>query len=292
MKDITIFTPTYNRLYSLKRLYKSLTKQTNKNFIWLIVDDGSTDDSKKHVREWINSKEIEIKYIFQKNKGKQFAHNLAVEKCETEFFICVDSDDYLTNDAVEIMYSNKFRFNKNVAGLVFLRGVGEDKPIGTYFDDDMLDHAISLTSLYEEYHFKGDTALLFKTDVIKQFHFELFNNEKFIGEDYLYRQIEQKYVIRPVNEIFYITEYQEDGYTKNVLKHITGSPYSYIELKELSIITSCKYQYKFKHSILYDAMCIYIKKYNRIIRGNNKFIKVIAIPFGYAYFFLKFRRFR
>lgn len=292
MKEITIFTPTYNRLYSMKRLYRSLINQTNKDFIWLIVDDGSTDKTEEYVREWINNNKIEIRYLYQKNQGKQVAHNLAVENCNTDFFICVDSDDYLTNNAVEIMISNKYRFVENVGGLVFLRGVEKDKPIGTYFDDNMLKKATSLTSLYEEYNFRGDTALLFKTDVIKQFKFKLFNNEKFIGEDYLYRQIEQKYFIRPVNEIFYITEYQDDGYTKNVLKHLTSSPYSYIELKDLSIYTSYRYIYKFKHSILYDAMCIYIKKYKKIISGNNKFIKIIAMPFGYGYFLLNFRRFR
>ena len=90
MKEITIFTPTYNRLYSMKRLYRSLINQTNKDFIWLIVDDGSTDKTEEYVREWINNNKIEIRYLYQKNQGKQVAHNLAVENCNTDFFICVD----------------------------------------------------------------------------------------------------------------------------------------------------------------------------------------------------------
>lgn len=292
MKEITIFTPTYNRLYSLKRLYSSLLNQTNKGFVWLIVDDGSTDDTKKNVKKWISDNKIEIIYLYQENQGKQIAHNLAVENCNTDFFICVDSDDYLTNNAVKIMLSYKSKFIGSIGGLVFLRGVDKNTPVGTYFDDNMLENATSLTSLYEEYHFKGDTALMFKTNVINQFKFSLENNEKFIGEDYLYRQVEQNYFITPVNEIFYITEYQEDGYTKNVLKHISTSPYSYIKLKDLSISTSNRYLYKFKHSILYDAMCIYVKDYKKILMSKNKILKFISIPFGYAYFLLKYRRFR
>ena len=122
MKEITIFTPTYNRLYSMKRLYRSLINQTNKDFIWLIVDDGSTDKTEEYVREWINNNKIEIRYLYQKNQGKQVAHNLAVENCNTDFFICVDSDDYLTNNAVEIMISNKYKVRlKMLVVLVFLR---------------------------------------------------------------------------------------------------------------------------------------------------------------------------
>ena len=100
MKRITVFTPTYNRGYILESLYVSLKKQTNQSFKWLIVDDGSTDNTEEIVRSWRNEGLIDLQYYKQVNAGKMAAHNKGVELCDTEFFLCIDSDDYLTNDAI------------------------------------------------------------------------------------------------------------------------------------------------------------------------------------------------
>jgi glycosyltransferase involved in cell wall biosynthesis len=103
---ITVFTPTYNRAYILDRVYKSLINQTNKSFVWLIVDDGSTDNTESLVKKWIKEDKIEIKYYKQKNGGKQRAHNKAVKLTDTDLFICLDSDDYFTKDAIEILLNS------------------------------------------------------------------------------------------------------------------------------------------------------------------------------------------
>ena len=87
---LTIFTPTYNRAQTLPRLYDSLKRQTNKNFVWLIVDDGSEDNTKSLVDAWTEEKLMEIKYIYQQNSGKMQAHNCGVDNTETELFLCVD----------------------------------------------------------------------------------------------------------------------------------------------------------------------------------------------------------
>src|SRR5699024_7599204 len=100
---LTIFTPTYNRAYILPKLYNSLVEQSNKDFVWLIVDDGSTDNTKKLVFTWIRENKISIKYYYQKNQGKSIAHNKGVKETDTELFSCVDSDDYLTKDCVEVV---------------------------------------------------------------------------------------------------------------------------------------------------------------------------------------------
>ena len=111
---LTIFTPTYNRMELLKNLYSSLKNQTNKNFIWFIVDDGSTDNTKQLVNELKNEAVLNISYVKKENGGKNTAMDYAHSNCETEFIACVDSDDYLTENAVEeiykdfITYSNDF----------------------------------------------------------------------------------------------------------------------------------------------------------------------------------------
>ena len=104
MKTLTIFTPTYNRADILNKAYKSLKRQTNKDFIWLVVDDGSIDNTEDVVKGWIDENIIEIKYIKKENGGKHTAYNVAVENTSTELImIALDSDDYLSDDAVEII---------------------------------------------------------------------------------------------------------------------------------------------------------------------------------------------
>ena len=102
-KILTVFTPTYNRAYILPKCYESLTKQTCKEFVWVIIDDGSTDDTAELVKKWIEEDKIEIRYYYQDNKGMHGAHNKAYEVIDTELNVCIDSDDYMTDDAVEII---------------------------------------------------------------------------------------------------------------------------------------------------------------------------------------------
>src|SRR5690625_5160901 len=119
MKTLTIFTPTYNRAYCLHCCYESLTKQTNKDFIWLIIDDGSTDDTEKIVKDWKKKNKIQIGYVWQNNQGMHGAHNTAYEHIQTELNVCIDSDDYMPDDAVEKILSfwNEYG-NKKVSGLI------------------------------------------------------------------------------------------------------------------------------------------------------------------------------
>ena len=98
---LTVFTPTFNRRHTLPRTYESLLRQSCKDFIWLIVDDGSSDGTGGMVAEWINDGKMDIKYIYQDNQGMHGAHNTAYRNIETELNVCIDSDDYMPEDAVE-----------------------------------------------------------------------------------------------------------------------------------------------------------------------------------------------
>lgn len=96
MKTLTVFTPAYNRAHTLPRTYESLVKQDCKDFIWLIVDDGSSDNTKELVEEWQKKENgFEIRYIYKENGGMHTAHNVAYENIDTELNVCIDSDDEL-----------------------------------------------------------------------------------------------------------------------------------------------------------------------------------------------------
>lgn len=230
-KRITVFTPTYNRAYILNRCYESLKRQTNKLFIWLIIDDGSTDDTEDLVNKWISEGLIEIKYYKQNNGGKQRAHNKGVELCNSELFICMDSDDFLVDNAIERFIStwDSIDDKKIISGIVALKGINKGMPIGTSMPQEL--KLAPLNDLYEKYGFKGDTALLFRTDILKRFPFFVAEGEKFIGEGYVYLQIDQLYNLFILNEIVYICEYLPDGYSSDVRKLTKDNPKSYMVLK-------------------------------------------------------------
>ena len=289
MEKITIFTPTYNRAYILDKLYNSLLCQTNKNFEWLIVDDGSTDNTKKIVEKWIENNKIKIRYIFQQNQGKQIAFNNGVQHSDCEYFFCVDSDDYLTCNAIQLIIDQLSKMNnEKISGIIALRGKNEKEPIGGKYMPLKISQA-SLKNLYEKYRFKGDTALIYKTKILKQYPFVLEKGEKFIGEIYVYDQIDEKYEMILMNEIIYISEYLDDGYTKNTIKYLKENPYSYMKMKLQSSRISKKISYKIKHMAGYIAMCIYIKEKNMIKKSQNQILAICAYPFGLVEYLIRFK---
>ena len=136
---ITVYTATYNRAYVLEDLYNSLIRQTNQNFDWLIIDDGSQDNTHKLVSKWEKESKIKITYKFQENKGKMEALNLAHDLICRELNVCVDSDDYLVDDAIEIILSEweTVKGNKKIAGLVGLDVFKTGEVVGTKFPEDL-----------------------------------------------------------------------------------------------------------------------------------------------------------
>ena len=228
MTELTIFTPTYNRAHLLPNLYKSLCNQTTKNFIWLIIDDGSTDKTKNLIQSWINDAIISIQYLYQNNSGKHIAHNKAVNMCSTDLFVCVDSDDLLTSNAVEIIinYWKKDKNNKpNFVAYASRRGDLSGNPNGKRWIND--EREISFFDLYEKHKYRGELVLIWITKILKQYHFPKFKNEKFVTENVLYYQISYKKPVKLINDIFYLFEYKPDGYTKQGDLLYYKNPYGY-----------------------------------------------------------------
>lgn len=228
MKYLTIFTPTYNRAELLLDLYKSLCEQINKNFLWLIIDDGSSDNTKELVNKWKKENKIEIQYIYQKNSGKHVAHNKAVELCNTELFVCVDSDDILTNNAVEIIINYWKNDSNNEIDFVAYcsrRGDLSGNPTGKRWIDDK--RKISFFDLYEKHKYRGELVLIWISRILKQYSFPVFENEKFVTENVLYYQISYDKPIKLINDVFYLFEYKQDGYTKQGEKLYYKNPYGY-----------------------------------------------------------------
>lgn len=233
MKTVCVFTPTYNRAYIISEIYKSLKEQTLQDFIWLVVDDGSTDETEDLFQTYLEAAPFPIIYKRVENGGKQRAHDLAVSICENELFYCLDSDDHLTKDAIETIVENwqECRNDSSIAGILALRGTDRDSVIGTPMPKGV-DYSTQ-HELFDRYHYKGDSALIYRTDILRQFPFDVEDGEKFIPETYAYFQIDQHYRCRLVNKIIQIGDYLPDGYTSAFPQNVIQSPKSYLKHKKL-----------------------------------------------------------
>ena len=224
MSTLTIFTPTYNRAYCLKKLYNSLKRQSNREFVWLVVDDGSTDDTKELIKEFQAEKMLELQYVYQENSGKHMAHNKAVELCKTELFVCVDSDDFLTDDAVERIHKRAGKLkDERVLGFFLRRISPKGENIATPYPNGI--DRVGIMDLYRKYGFQGDTVIVFRTNMIKSHAFPVFKNEKFVNESVFYSMLNDVAPMALFEDGIYVCEYLPDGYTNNFERVLVNNPY-------------------------------------------------------------------
>lgn len=215
---LTIITATYNRQDTLKKLYKSLLSQTCNDFQWIVVDDGSSDDTKELLQNFSDEKKITIKTIYIENGGKHRAINRAIIEVSTEWSAIVDSDDYLVSTAVEqiILDSEPLHSSDNVALLCYLKCFEDLKIIGDDFSKlDQIDSYIKRIDL----SIKGDKFEVFKTDVFKEMLFPEFFGEKFIAESSFWLNIGSLYKAKFVNKALYVCEYLVGGLSDNSLNN-------------------------------------------------------------------------
>ena len=284
-KKLTIFTPTYNRAYILPQLYNSLLTQTDKNFVWLVIDDGSTDNTQELIEQWQKENLIEIRYIYQENQGMHGAHNTAYKNIDTELNICIDSDDYMPDDAVEkILDFWQKHGNDKVAGLVGLDIDKTGKVIGTAFPKDLKE--ATLTDVYHKYKVKGDKKLVYRTEVVKKYpQYPLFEGEKFVPLGYLYSLIDRDYKLLILNEPLCIVEYMEDGSTRNIFKQYVRNPqgfrFSRVEKMENPINT----KELIKNTLHYISSSLFLKDKKMIKNSPRKFLTILLFPFGIIFHF-------
>lgn len=225
MIEITVFTPTYNRSYILPQLYESLIRQSNKNFEWLIIDDGSTDDTRQLVEQWIAENIIFIRYYKTTNGGKSRAINKGVNLAKGELFFIVDSDDYLVNDSIEtVLYhwntiNDKTKYSGVCGRKIFPNGekAGGDNKAFEVLDSDNLSFHYILGIL-------GDMAEVFRTDLLRDNPFPEIDDEIFVPEALIWNKITHLYPMRYFNKETYVCEYLSDGYTKNFKRNLQRNP--------------------------------------------------------------------
>lgn len=278
---LTVFTPTFNRAYTLHLCYESLKKQTCKDFIWLIIDDGSSDNTKELVQSWIATNEIPIKYHYQENLGMHGAHNTAYELIDTELNVCIDSDDYMPDDAVEKIISFwKKHGNKNFAGIIGLDATPTGDVIGTKLPD--IVKAAKLTDLHGKFKIKGDKKLVYRTELTKKTSpYPIFPGEKYCPLSFKYILIDQECPLLILNEVLCHVEYLNDGSTMNIIKQYKKNPRGFSFFRNVAMQYAPTLKEQFRESTHYVSSSLMSKNYRFLLDSPRIFTTFCSIPLGF-----------
>lgn len=216
---ITILTPTFNRAHLLPRLFESLTHQTDFNFEWLVMDDGSTDGtSDLFAGKTFLSAPFPIRYYQQENGGKHRALNAGVKQAKGDFIFIADSDDWLLPQSVAIVgqHASAIADDNTFAGVAGLDVFDDERIVGTGLPQDIID--CNAMDIRYRYHVDGDLKEVFKTTVLQEFPFPEIQDEKFCPEQLVWFRIAQKYKLRYFNTPIYVAEYQPNGITASIIR--------------------------------------------------------------------------
>lgn len=319
MERLTVFTPTYNRKHTLPRTYESLCRQTSEDFDWLIVDDGSTDGTREWVEslgekvvekgqqfDWmgreldgedenhfvIKTSQFTIEYVYKPNGGLYTGYNTAYATIKTELCVCIDSDDYMPDDAVEKMvdiWTNR-PAGKEYCGIVGLDFNVVDKlPIGGLFPEHLKE------AYQMEIPHRGDTKQVMRVDLMKKVAPQIgFKGEKDFNPFYMLIQVLDQYPILIANENFCWVEYQigADSMSQGIWKQYVRSPRSYAKyrINQMTLKHGNSLKNKFRLCVHYVSSCLLSKDGDWLKNSPLKGLTIMAAPLGLLlYFYVKYK---
>lgn len=285
MPRFTVFTPTYNRAYILLVLYKSLCAQTCKDFEWLIVDDGSTDDTEALVASWIQvNNGFPISYFKKENGGKPRAINYGIQQANGRYFILMDSDDYLTPDAIEKFdgWVDEIDQDTSFIGVGAARGY----PDGTYIKGTAprvnAQGYVDATNLQRsQFDLDADMVEAYKTDIFKKFPMAEWPGEKFAPEQIALNEIALAGLrLRWHQDIIYICDYLPDGLTMGSNRLVKNNPMGYAMMYNHKLLYPIPVKEKFHAACQHIALSIYGRHPSYIWKTNHLGYTIPALPFG------------
>lgn len=283
-KTLTVFTPAFNRAHTLPRTYQSLCRQTCKDFEWLIVDDGSSDNTSEIVKPWLENPDFPIRYIYQENQGMHGAHNTAYANITTELNVCIDSDDWMPDDAVEkIVGFWRKNGSKDVSGIIGLDVREDGSLIGSRFPSYM-KHT-TLTGYYASGG-RGDKKLVYRTEVVRKYpRYPLFKGENYVGLAYLYMLIDQDYELLAMNEPLVVVEYQAEGSSNGMYRQYWRNPKGFAFYRKTEMCLAPTFKRRFMSCIHYVSSCIISHDRNWLKASPKKIMTFLAYPLGIALYF-------
>lgn len=291
-KLVTVLTPTYNRGDLLINAYKSLIKQDNKNFVWMVIDDGSVDNTEEIIKRFIDEKKIDIVYLKKDNGGKHTALNYGIEQISTELTVILDSDDKLLSNAVSNieLYYEKYKNYDNVGILCFLRCHSNGIPIVNLDNKEFVSNYIDYRIRHNH---PGDMAEVFFTEVLKKYPFPVFKNEKFISEDVVWIQMGLDFDTVFIGKSIYVCDYLSGGLTDSDKKVKFQSPVGSMLRGNRLMNKQCGIRANIRGAIIYNCYKIEANRkkinYKVLICCNRPILCFVLYPVG-IFFNIKWRK--
>lgn len=278
---LTIFTPTFNRATLLQSGYEALCRQTCKDFCWLIIDDGSTDNTEEVVKRWVAENKIPISYVYKENGGLHTGYNKAIELMDSEICVCIDSDDWMPDDAVEIILESWSKYKElDVAGMVGYDYTKDGNRLGEQMQEGLIRHYIELK---EDKRYNFDNKIVMRVDLLKSVAPQpTFYGEKNFNPIWMILKIDQQLPFVLLDKTLCIVDYQADGMAANIINQFFNSPNSFVELRKLYV--SLKYTslgWKIRNHIHLISQSLIARK-NAFNETPNAVITALLYPFGVA----------
>lgn len=277
---LTVFTPAYNRAKLLPRLYQSLLEQSCTDFEWLVVDDGSTDDTASVIRSFAEERKIDICYFRKENGGKHTAYNYALEKARGEWFFCVDADDFLGSDAVARIL-NTVRNHGIGAGIIAYKEDVHGKLLSDRFPQNV--DCCRISDLPMRHNCCGEFSLVLPKEIAAAYQFPVFPGERFIGESVVYDRIDEEHRVRLLPEVLTVCEYQPDGYSSNFTKLMKQNPCGFCLYFLQRIDLQLTVKQRLIHAGKYWSFRWISKNRELKYRGKHRALVALAVIPGMAF---------
>lgn len=247
----------------------------------MLVDDGSTDNTREITEQWQRENTIEIIYLFKENGGMHTAHNLAYQNINTELNVCIDSDDWLPENAVELIL-NKWKnaaAKENLAGIIGLDAHADGRLVGTAFPENVLRGPFFDTT--KKHKVTGDKKFVLRTDIVRKYPaYPEYPGEKLVALGILYLMIEKDFDYLFSNEVYCIVEYQPDGSSNSIFRQYKQSPrgFAYERIQHLKLDND--FEDRFRNAVHLVSSAIFAKDYRLLFKSNKTLMVLCALPFG------------
>lgn len=283
MKTLTVITTTYNRAYCLHQVYESLLRQDCDDFVWLVMDDGSTDGTRELVRQWIDAGRIGIEYYYKPNGGMHTARNAAYEKVNTELNVIIDSDDWMADDAVGkiVRFWNKNK-KDNIAGIISLNAEPGGKLIGTAMPKGVTE--CHYEEFWNKYRMSGDKKMIYRSVLTRSYPYPEFSGEKFYPASYKFRMIDQQYKMLIMDDVTCIVDYNSDSmsYAKTEQYRSCAKGFAHYRKEIINITHSPKE--KIFMMIHYTAESKFAGNRHYVRESGHPFLATVCMPVGLVYY--------
>lgn len=289
---LTVFTPAYNRAHTIGRTYESLCRQTSKDFKWVIVDDGSTDNTEDLVKPWLEKDNgFVIEYYKKENGGMHTAHNEAYKHIDTELAVCIDSDDWMPDNAVELIISRWRKYgDEKYAGMIGLDIFEDGYVVGTCFPKGL--HSCKTYEMGPKYGVVCDKKYVYRPEVIKKYMpYPVFPGERYGLVNWLYQKMDGQYDMLCSNEVYCVVEYQADGLSVNVFNQHKQSPRTRMYECNEMMVDIPYFKEKVKRAMQYVSCAILAKDWRYLVKAHKKMLVLLCTPLGIAYnVYLRFQK--